>query len=79
MKEIRYNLSSLQRIFLEKVIQKIEGGWDRYGKFTAKGINELLDEGKYKESTRKFLNIIREDYIKEFCTTEEDEFPMDIT
>ena len=79
MKEQRWYISHLQLIFLDKVIQKIEGGWDRYSTSTKFGIQDIIRGGYYGESQQRYLNKIREDYIRDFCTTEEDEFPWDIT
>ena len=66
MKEERYDLTTLQRIFLEKVIQKIEGGWDKYSWNTQQGIQRTLDRGTYDKGNKEFYNELRKDYIKDF-------------
>lgn len=59
---------SIEQIkFLEKVMNKIEGGWDKYSHSTMRGIQDSIRGGYYGSSQRIYLNSIREDYIKDFC------------
>jgi len=68
MKEEWY-LSSEQVEFLERVIQRIEQGWDKYSLSTMRGLKDTIRSGHYGSSQRIYLNSIREDYIKDFITT----------
>ena len=68
MKEEWY-LSTTQTILLEKICRKIELGWPKYGSATLLGLKDIIKKGTYLKIHRNFLNTIREDYIKEFCTT----------
>ena len=80
MKEQRWYLDNNQILWLSKVSKLIyKGKWDRYSIATHRGIVDIIREGYYGESAQRYLNTIREDYIKDFCTTEEDELPWDIT
>ena len=59
---------SIEQIrFLEKVMNKIEGGWDKYSLSTMRGIQDSIRGGYYGSSQRIYLNSIREDYIRDFC------------
>ena len=66
MKEEWY-FSVEQLRFLQKVMEKIEGGWDKYSISTKRGIEDTIRSGYYGSSQRIYLNHIREDYIKDFC------------
>lgn len=68
MKEIKFSLSTPQRIFLEKVIHRMESGrFNIYGSFTIRGLKDIIDSGYYTEGNQNWLNSMREDYLKEFC------------
>ena len=71
MKEERFWLDTPQRIFLEKVIQKIsKGKFKVYGHSTIAGLNDILDNGYYTSLNKGWLNAIREDYLEVFCRGE---------
>ena len=63
MKEKKYWLSQEQIEFLEKMILKIERGWDLYSFNTISGLEDILDMGYYKDNQRSWLVNMRWDYI----------------
>jgi len=66
MKEEWY-LTKKQIRFLDKVVKKIEGGWDVYSLSTIRGIKDTISSGYYGSSQRAYLNNVRKDYIISFC------------
>ena len=52
MKEKKYWLTELQIKFLEKLMKKIDDGWDLYSYNTRCGIEDILDCGYYKDNQR---------------------------
>ena len=63
MKEKKYWLSQEQIEFLEKMIRRIERGWDLYSFNTISGLEDILDMGYYKDNQRGWLVNMRWDYI----------------
>ena len=63
MKEKKYNLTAEQIRFLEKMICRIEEGWDLYSFNTISGLEDILDMGYYKDNQRSWLVNMRWDYI----------------
>ena len=63
MKEKKYWLSQEQIEFLEKMIRRIERGWDLYSFNTISGLEDILDMGYYKDNQRSWLVNMRWDYI----------------
>jgi|13_taG_2_1085334.scaffolds.fasta_scaffold72853_2 hypothetical protein len=69
MKEERHYLDTLQTIFLEKMIKKIDSGlWkDVYSGNTSRGLRDILEKGFYTPTQKDYLRTMRGDYIKSFC------------
>ena len=67
MKEKKYYLTEEQIRFLEKMIWRIEEGWDLYSFNTIAGLDDILDMGYYKDNQRGWLQNMRLDYIGTYC------------
>jgi len=66
MKEKKYWLTELQIIFIEKMIDKIDGGWSLYSYTTRTSLEDILDSGYYKDFQKEWLQNMRLDYIDTF-------------
>jgi hypothetical protein len=68
MKEIKIWLDTPQLFFLEKIMNKIEGGnFNIYGTSTMAGLRVIIDRGWYSDTQKGWLNSMREDYLECFC------------
>jgi len=66
MKEKKYWLTDNQIEFLEKMMKKIDEGWELYSYKTRCGLEDILHAGYYNDWKRDWLLNMREDYISSF-------------
>ena len=66
MKEKKYWLTEPQIEFLEKMMKKIDEGWELYSYKTRCGLEDILDSGYYNDWKKDWLVNMREDYIDSF-------------
>ena len=68
MKEERHYLDTLQGIFIDKMLDKIDRGvWNLYGKDTSEGLKRISSLGYYTTVQKEWLRTMRRDYINSFC------------
>ena len=67
MKEEKHYLDTLQIRFIDKMIRKIDGGWDIYGETSLEALTSIKEKTYYTPSQKSWLMSMRLDYITSFC------------